>query len=64
MNPTRPLSRHIRSEYDTRESRGIPLSTSVKNELDRRYAEYLANPAEGSSWEKMKRRLEAQRVSR
>ena len=36
---------------------GIPLSTSVKAELDRRYADYLANPAEGSSWDEVKRRL-------
>lgn len=36
---------------------GIPLSSSVKDELDRRYAEYVANPAEGSSWEDAKRRL-------
>jgi putative addiction module component (TIGR02574 family) len=36
---------------------GIPLSSSVKAELDRRYADYLANPAEGSSWEDAKRRL-------
>lgn len=36
---------------------GIPLSTSVKAELDQRYADYLANPAEGSSWEEVKQRL-------
>ena len=42
-----------------RHPRGIPLSASVKAELDRRYAEYVANPAEGSSWEEVKRRLSA-----
>lgn len=36
---------------------GIPLSASVKTELDRRYADYLADPAEGSLWEDAKRRL-------
>jgi putative addiction module component (TIGR02574 family) len=36
---------------------GIPLAASVKSELDRRYADYLTNPAEGSSWEETKRRL-------
>jgi putative addiction module component (TIGR02574 family) len=36
---------------------GIPLSAAVKAELDRRYADYRANPAEGSSWEEAKRRL-------
>lgn len=36
---------------------GIPLGASVKHELDRRYAEYVANPAEGSSWEEARRRL-------
>ena len=38
---------------------GVPLSASVRSELDRRYAEYVANPAEGSSWEDVKRRLTA-----
>ena len=33
------------------------LSSAVKLELDRRYADYLTNPAEGSSWEDAKRRL-------
>lgn len=36
---------------------GIPLSRQVKAELDRRHADYLANPAEGSSWEEVRRRL-------
>lgn len=36
---------------------GIPLSSAVKHELDRRYADYLANSAEGSSWEDANRRL-------
>ncbi len=36
---------------------GIPLSSAVKLELDRRYADCLTNPAEGSSWEDAKRRL-------
>lgn len=36
---------------------GIPLSKAVKAELDRRYAEYLENPTEGSTWEDAKRRL-------
>lgn len=40
-----------------RHPNGIPLSAAVKTELDRRYAEYLVNPAEGSSWEETKRRL-------
>jgi putative addiction module component (TIGR02574 family) len=40
-----------------RQPEGIPLSDSVRQELDRRHAEYLANPAEGSSWEEAKRRL-------
>ncbi len=38
---------------------GIPLSGSVKSELDCRYAEYVANPAEGSPWEDVRRRLAA-----
>jgi putative addiction module component (TIGR02574 family) len=33
-----------------RQPDGIPLSDSVKRELDRRYDDYLANPQEGSSW--------------
>jgi putative addiction module component (TIGR02574 family) len=36
---------------------GIPLSNAVKTELDRRYAEYLVNPEEGSSWAEVRRRL-------
>jgi len=40
-----------------RQPDGIPLSASVKRELDRRYADYLANPNEGSSWEETKQRL-------
>ncbi len=35
----------------------IPLSDSLKAELDRRYQDYLANPGEGSSWEEVKRRV-------
>lgn len=35
----------------------IPLSDTVKAELDRRYADYLADPKEGSSWEDVKRRV-------
>ena len=35
----------------------IPLSDSLKAELERRYQEYLANPGEGSSWEEDKRRV-------
>lgn len=37
---------------------GVPLSKPVKAELDRRCADYLANPAEGCSWEEAKQRLE------
>ena len=37
----------------------IPLSAGIKAELDRRYAEYLANPTEGSSWEEVRARLTA-----
>lgn len=35
----------------------IPLSDAVKAELDRNYAEYLADPKEGSSWDDVKRRV-------
>jgi putative addiction module component (TIGR02574 family) len=35
----------------------IPMSDSLKAELDRRYQEYLANPAEGSTWDEVKRRV-------
>ncbi|PAW80414.1 MAG: hypothetical protein B9S27_06175 [Opitutia bacterium Tous-C8FEB] len=40
-----------------RQPDGIPLSDSVKRELDRRYDDYLANPQEGSSWEETRQRL-------
>jgi putative addiction module component (TIGR02574 family) len=39
------------------QAKSIPLSDSVKRELDRRYADYVANPTEGSSWQDVKRRL-------
>ena len=45
-----------------RQPNGIPLSNRVKTELDRRYAEYLANPAEGSSWDDVKRRLDPESI--
>ncbi len=35
----------------------IPMSDSLKAELDRRYQEYLANPHEGSSWDEVRRRV-------
>lgn len=35
----------------------IPLSDSLKSELDRRYQEYLAKPGEGSTWDEVKRRV-------
>lgn len=35
----------------------IPLSGSLKSELDRRYQDYLANPSEGTAWAEVKRRV-------
>jgi len=35
----------------------LPLPDSQRIELDRRYADFLTNPEEGSSWEDVKRRL-------
>jgi putative addiction module component (TIGR02574 family) len=50
------LVEDLRDEL-ARQPNGIPLSASVKAELDRRYADHLVNPAEGSSWEEVKQRL-------
>ncbi|MBI5768643.1 MAG: addiction module protein [Verrucomicrobia bacterium] len=50
------LVEDLRDEL-ARQPNDIPLSASVKAELDRRYADYRANPAEGSSWDDAKRRV-------
>ena len=34
-----------------------PLPEAQRIELDRRYEEFLQNPAEGSSWNEVKRRI-------
>ena len=41
----------------TRSPERIPVSDSLKAELDRRYQEFLANPGEGSTWDEVKRRV-------
>jgi len=35
----------------------IPLSDSLKTELDRRYQDYLSNPNEGSTWTEVRNRV-------
>lgn len=35
----------------------LPLSEAQQQELDRRYESYKKNPANGSSWEEVKKRL-------
>ena len=37
----------------------IPLTVEQREELDRRLADYEASPNDGSSWEEVRRRLEA-----
>lgn len=35
----------------------LPLPDSQRQELDRRYQDFLQNPSEGSSWDEAKRRI-------
>ena len=41
------------------EQADIPLTSEQREELDSRLQDLEANPAEGSSWEEVRRRLEA-----
>jgi putative addiction module component (TIGR02574 family) len=46
------------SFYD--EQADWPLSNEQREELERRYAEYEANPGEGSDWQEVLARIEKQ----
>ena len=57
--PVEQRIRIVQAIWDSLASRPdeIPVTPEQKAELDRCYAEYLANPDEGSQWADVKARL-------
>ena len=47
----------VQDLWDSLDVDDIPLTDAQKTELDRRKAEYEANPGSGSTWEDVQRRI-------